>query len=406
MAGIKINFPNSDGDLLSASLEKPDSDIKFYAIFVHCFTCSKDVIAASRISRKLCDMGVAVLRFDFTGLGNSSGDFSNTNFSSNIGDVISAANFLQENHGEPKLLIGHSLGGAAVLAAAQRLPYTRAIVTIAAPATAEHVAQLLSKDKDTIIENNEAEVTIAGRTFNIKKQFLNDITTYNSLDHIASLNKPLLIFHSPVDAIVGIDEAAKIYSAARHPKSFISLDKADHLLSDKRDAEYVSNVIISWISRYLEESVDTAVARPEVGPGQVLVRELNRFFSRDIYTKNHNLIADEPTELGGTDLGPNPYELLLSALGSCTSMTLRMYANRKNIPLERIEVKLVHERIHAEDCVHCESHEGMIDVLEKEVLLEGSLTDAHKNRLLEIADMCPVHKTLMNEIVIKSRLVE
>jgi putative redox protein len=406
MPGIKLNFPNEQGETLSASLEMPDSVPAYYALFVHCFTCSKNVIAASRISQRLCEQGIAVLRFDFTGLGNSSGDFSNTNFSSNVQDIVSAAEHLRKNYAPPKLLIGHSLGGAAVLVAAQQLNEADAIVTIAAPATAKHLEHLLADDKDVILREDETLVDIAGRKFRIKRQFLTDIEKYNTLEHIAGLNKALLIFHSPVDHIVSIDEAAKIYTAAKHPKSFISLDRADHLLSDKRDTEYVSGIIASWAGRYIQEPGNNRVERPDIDTGDILVREKNRRFTRDIYTTGHQLLADEPLDQGGDDEGPNPYEYLLSALGSCTSMTVRMYANRKGIPLDNIEVKLSHERIHAEDCMDCESHEGMIDVLQKNVVLQGTLTEAEKSRLLEIADKCPVHKTLLNEIVIRTKLIE
>jgi uncharacterized OsmC-like protein/esterase/lipase len=401
---IKITFPNNQGEMLSASLEKPENSPKFYAIFAHCFTCSKNVIAASKISRTLSDNGIAVLRFDFTGLGNSDGDFSNTNFSSNIQDIVSAANFLEDNYGSTKLLIGHSLGGAAVLAAAQLLPDVTAVVTIAAPATAEHIQHILSDKKDAIFDENKAQVEIAGRKFNIKKQFLIDIANYNSLDHIANINKALLIFHSPVDAIVSIDEAAKIYTAAKHPKSFISLDKADHLLSDKRDANYVAEIIVSWTSRFLKsDDIDTI---PLVDPGHVLVREQNQLFTREILAGNHQFISDEPLSIGGSDPGPNPYELLLSALGSCTSMTLRMYANRKKISLDNILVNLTHNRIHGEDCNDCETNTGMIDIIVRKIVLDGNLTTEENDKLLEIADKCPVHKTLLNEIVIKTKLVE
>ncbi len=409
MARIKASFENQDGETLAGLLELPDAEVKAYALFAHCFTCSKDIAAASRITRGLASKGVAVLRFDFTGLGNSDGDFANTNFSSNLQDLIQAANWLEANYAAPSMIIGHSLGGAAVLAAAHSIPTLKAVVTIAAPATGLHIEHLFSHTKDEILDKEQANVDLAGRQFTIKKQFLDDINRYNDVEHIAKLGKALLVFHSPVDETVSIDEAAKIYTAAKHPKSFISLDKADHLLSRREDSDYVSSVIASWAARYLdlgeskeEKSSGTA---PSVSKGQVLITEQDHKFTRRVYTEKHQLIADEPLSFGGADLGPNPYEFLLGGLGACTSMTIRMYANRKNLQLDNIEITLTHSRIHAEDCASCESKEGFVDRIEKEIKLEGALSVEEKQRLLEIADKCPVHKTLHNEILIESRLV-
>lgn len=409
MSRIKINFHNQLGESLAGLLETPDAEIKAYALFAHCFTCSKDIAAASRITRALAGKGIAVLRFDFTGLGNSDGDFANTNFSSNIDDLVQAASHLQQNYVAPVMLIGHSLGGAAVLAAAHSIPSIKAVVTIGAPATAHHVGHLFADRKQEIINNDEAVVDLAGRKFTIKKQFIDDINRYNDAEHISQLRKALLILHSPVDETVSIDEAAKIFLAAKHPKSFISLDKADHLLTRREDSEYVASVIASWAGRYLdishvniEASSGTA---PGIEKGHVLVSEQNKTFSQKIYTEYHQLMADEPLSVGGSNLGPGPYELLLASLGSCTSMTLRMYANRKNISLDNIEIALKHHRIHAEDCSDCESKTGFIDKIEKSIKLEGDLTDKQRQRMLEIADMCPVHRTLHNEIQVKSRLI-
>jgi len=408
MARIKIDFPNENGELLAGLLEMPDEPPLAYAIFAHCFTCSKDVAAASRITRALAGRGIAVLRFDFTGLGNSDGDFANTNFSSNVSDLVEAANYLAGHHQAPALLIGHSLGGAAVLAAARAIDSVRAVVTIGAPATADHVQHLLEHAKEEILDKEEAKVNLAGRQFTIKKQFLEDITRHNSTGHIGSLGKALLILHSPADTIVSIDEAARIYTAARHPKSFISLDKADHLLSRREDSEYAAEMIAGWAGRYLDLSAAheerSAGPAPAVDSGHVLVVEQDRQFTRRIYTKNHQLIADEPISAGGKDLGPNPYELLLAALGACTSMTIRMYANRKRIDLEDIEVTLHHSRIHAEDCADCESQTGLVDQIHKSLRLQGPLSEEQRSKLLEIANKCPVHKTLQNEIRIVSEL--
>ena len=409
MARIKASFQNQQGESLAGLLEIPERDIKAYALFAHCFTCSKDIAAASRITRALAKKGIAVLRFDFTGLGNSDGDFANTNFSSNINDLIQAANHLEENYAAPVMIIGHSLGGAAVLAASQLIPSIKAIVTIAAPSTGHHVEHLFVHAKNEIVSNDEAIVDLAGRKFTIKKQFIDDINHYNDTSHISQLKKALLILHSPIDDIVSIDEAAKIYSAAKHPKSFISLDKADHLLSKREDSEYVANVISSWAGRYLnitdinkEASLGTA---PNVKSGHIIVTEQNKKFTRKVYSEDHKLIADEPLSVGGSNLGANPYELLLASLGACTSMTIRMYANRKELSLDNVEVTLKHDRIHAKDCIDCESETGRVDIIEKYIKLEGNLTDTERQRILEIADMCPVHKTLHNEIQIKSNLI-
>ena len=409
MPKIKALFNNEQGQELAGLLETPDKPTNTYAIFAHCFTCSKDIAAASRITRALAQQGIAVLRFDFTGLGNSDGDFANTNFSSNVEDLISAATYLEKNYDAPVMLIGHSLGGAAVLAAAQSINSIKALVTIGAPATGQHVEHLFSDAKDVILNEGEAVVNLANRKFTIKKQFIDDINSHNDTDHIQQLNSALLVLHSPIDDTVSIDEAATIYFAAKHPKSFISLDKADHLLTRREDSEYVASVVASWAGRYLdlaetnaEQSSGTA---PAVSSGEVFITEQNQNFTRKIFTENHQLIADEPLSYGGLNLGPNPYEYLLTSLGACTSMTIRMYANRKQLKLENVEITLKHDRIHAEDCSDCEQQTGLVDTINKKIRLYGDLTDEERQRLLEIADKCPVHKTLHNEIKITSELI-
>ncbi len=400
----KFNFRNANGQELAALLERPSTEPIAYALFAHCFTCSKDVAAATRISRALAAKGIAVLRFDFTGLGNSEGDFANTNFSSNVTDLVAAANYMRAELKEPAILIGHSLGGAAVLVAAGEIAATKAVVTIGAPADPSHVRQLFAKGIEQIERQGEATVNLAGRQFKIKKQFLEDIAQQRLAAHVGKLRKPLLILHSPRDEIVDIDNARRIFEAAKHPKSFISLDDTDHLLSRREDSQYVADILAAWANRYVrlpEESL-THTERPRLGAGEVLVRELDRKFKQQIFTDTHELLADEPTAQGGTDAGLSPYELLLAALGACTAMTLRVYAGFKELPLERVSVRLKHGKIHAQDCAECDTKEGKIDRIERELVIEGNLSAQQRQRLLEIADKCPVHRTLTSEIDIRT----
>jgi putative redox protein len=404
MKKSRFEFVNADGEKLAGLLESPDDEgqISSYALFAHCFTCGKDIAAASRISRALAARGIAVLRFDFTGLGSSEGDFSNTNFSSNVDDLMYAAQALESQFRAPELLIGHSLGGAAVLNVASRLKQVKAVVTIGAPATARHLQHLLSKGRDQIDQQGQATVSIGGREFSIKKQFVEDITQYHSTDQIRKLGAALLIFHSPLDAIVSINEAVEIYQAALHPKSFISLDKADHLLSKAADAEYVADTIASWAGRYLNLArIENSAAAPELVDGEVLITEIDSKFLRGLYSNGHFLKSDEPARYGGTDKGPTPYDLLLMSLGACTSMTLRMYANRKKLPLEDVTVRLRHERVHAEDCIDCDSK---IERITRRISFTGDLDSDQKQRLLQIADKCPVHRTLESNPEIVTRL--
>ena len=406
MKKIRLEFENSNGELLAGLLELPErvDEISSFALFAHCFTCGKDIAAASRISRALAAKGIAVLRFDFTGLGNSDGDFANTNFSSNIEDLVQAAKALEAQYRAPQILIGHSLGGAAVLGAAAKLDSIKAVVTIGAPATAQHVSHLFKEKAAQIQSQGEAVVALGTREFPIKKQFLDDIDQYSSTEKIRDLRAALLVFHSPLDAIVSIDEAGRIFQAARHPKSFISLDKADHLLSKVVDAEYVATTIASWASRYLDlEQENTVTENPDLADGEVLISELNHKFLRGMYSNSHFLRADEPAKYGGSDLGPTPYDLLLMSLGACTSMTLRMYANRKNLPLEDVNIRLIHERVHAEDCIDCD---GRIERITRPISLVGDLSEEQRRRLLEIADKCPVHHTLESAPQIVSELEE
>ncbi len=396
---MKFDFPNNRGEMLSGRLELPATTPRAYALFAHCFTCSKDFIAANVIARTLAEMGIGVLRFDFTGLGNSQGDFSNTNFSSNIEDLISACSHLSKEYDAPQLLIGHSLGGAAVLKAAARMDSVRAVVTIAAPSDVRHLSRLLEDDLETIEKEGQAKVSVAGRRFTIKKQFLDDIGNTEILDCLKGFRKALLVMHAPHDNSVSIDHAANIFQAAKHPKSFVTLDTADHLLSKRSDARYAARVCAAWADRYISAAADNE----DVADNMVRVRSRkDARFTQDIYTADHHLVADEPRSVKGDNLGLNPYEFLLAGLGACTSMTMKMYAERKDIPLEEVTVDLQHEKIHAEDCEQCETREGKVDKITKTIKIKGDCSEDQERRLLEIAEKCPVNRTLKSEIVIES----
>lgn len=398
----KITFPGALGHPLAARLDRPVGPVRAYALFAHCFTCTKDIFAAGRIAQALTDAGIAVLRFDFTGLGASDGEFANTNFSSNVGDLRAAIDHMRSALEAPKIVIGHSLGGAAVLAAAGDVPEIRAVATIGAPFDPGHVGHLFDAHRAEIEEKGEAEVTLVGRPFRIQKQFLDDIAEQNQTARIARLGKPLVIFHAPRDATVGIENARLIYDAAKHPKSFISLDDADHLLSRRADAEYVAAVLAAWASRYI--GVDEARgAKVETEDGVVVVEETrNGAFQQAVVAGPHRLLADEPVALGGTDTGPGPYDLVLAGLGACTAMTVRMYADRKGWPLEKVRVTLRHDRIHAQDCADCETKDGKIDRIIRSIAFTGPLDSDQQARLMEIADKCPVHRTLTSEVKIRT----
>jgi putative redox protein len=399
----KIEFEGSQGDVLAARLDMPEVPPKAFALFAHCFTCSKDVFAASRIARALTHEAIAVLRFDFTGLGASKGEFANTSFSSNIDDLIKAADFLRDNYQAPQLLIGHSLGGAAVLAAAGQIAETKAVATIAAPAEAEHVLKNFGAQLDDLKKGQSIEVKLAGRDFTIKSDFVDDIRRHTLEEKLKKLKKPLLIFHSPVDQVVSIDNATKIFVAAKHPKSFISLDKADHLLSGHEDAVYVAEVIAAWASRYLPPA--PAIAAKAHNPSVVYVQETGASkFQQQVTTGKHQFFADEPAKLGGTDSGPSPYDFLSAALGACTTMTLRMYANHKGYDIGKLSVGISHAKVHADDCADCgEGKTGRVDRFERTISVEGDLSNELQNKLLTIADRCPVHKTLLHSSVVATR---
>jgi putative redox protein len=404
MQSEKIVFQNGRGAELAARLEHPEGEAWSTALFAHCFTCSKDGAAASRVSRELGREGLAVLRFDFTGLGNSSGDFGNESFSSNVQDLLAAAAHLRSIGRPVELLVGHSLGGAAVLAAAGALPEVRAVATIGAPSDPEHLKRLLAGSLEAIERDGRAEVELAGRRFKVSRDFVRDLERQRLAERVRDLDRALLICHAPRDEVVGIEHAAALFQAARHPKSFLSLDTADHLLSKQRDAVYAARAIAAWAARYLD--LPEPETFPPLARGAVRVEEVARPYTQRVRTGRHVLAADEPTEVGGADAGPGPYDYLLAALGACTSMTLRMYADKKQWPLEGVAVDLAHAKIHAEDCADCETKEGQIDRIERVVSLRGELDAEQRARLLEIADRCPVHRTLTGEIKIDTRLEE
>ncbi|HEX7790334.1 MAG TPA: alpha/beta fold hydrolase, partial [Afipia sp.] len=375
MTTEKFQFPGSDGQMLAASLDLPDGAPTAYALLAHCFTCGKDVLAARRIAEGLARHGIATLRFDFTGIGASEGEFANTTFSSNIADLVLAADHLRKTKRAPSILIGHSLGGAAILAAASLIPEATCIATIAAPSDPSHVTHLFKDHIPAIREQGELEVQLSGRPFRIKREFLDDVAEHRLTETVAKLHKPLLIFHSPTDDYVGIDNATRLFVAAKHPKSFISLAGADHLLTQKRDAVYVADMIAAWAARFLDAAPasSSAAALPEIADG-VMVQETGASkFQQIISVGKHRMIADEPVEAGGLDTGPGPYDFLLAGLGACTSMTMRLYAERKSLPLARTTVTLKHSRVYARDCEECETKEGMISRIERTIAMEGDL---------------------------------
>ncbi len=406
MASRALSFTNAAGVRLAATLDLPvNGKPRGYALFAHCFTCGKDLKALHHISRALTARCIAVLRFDFTGLGDSEGVFAATTFSSNVDDLVAAARHLEAEHAAPQILVGHSLGGTAVLAAAAQLPSVKAVATIGAPFDAAHVIRHFDEHRPKIEQDGEAEVDLGGRRFRVRKALLDDLEAQSMGDAIHRLGRALLIFHSPRDRVVGIDNAAAIYQAALHPKSFVSLDHADHLVSDEADAEYIGTVTAAWASKYVD-ALAPRWREETAGEERVLARLGPQGFVTDIDAGGHPLVADEPRELGGCDQGPSPYQLLNAALGACTAMTLRMYAERKQLPLEGVRVRLSHAKVHARDCADCPQDVSRVDVIDREIVLEGDLDATQRQRLLEIADRCPVHRTLHEPVVVRSRLVD
>ena len=396
MIGVEtFTFAGANGQMLDGRLEKPlYQRPNGAALVAHCFTCGKDSHAATRIASALAAKGLAVLRFDFTGLGGSDGDFANAGFASNVEDLIAGARALEERGLPPRLLIGHSLGGAAVIGAAEHIAEARAVVTINAPFDTAHVFEHFGPALDAIEEKGEADVSLAGRSFRIARAFIEQGRNQPQGERLARLDRPLLVLHAPGDEVVGIDNARSIFEAARHPKSFVALDGADHLLTEPGAAEHAAGLIAAWAAPYLGK------LKPRDGAlaGTVEVSSAGGKFAQWVRTASHSFIADEPKRVGGSDHGPTPYDLLLAALGTCTSMTINMYAERKNMPLESVRVELEHSRDHHLDCVDCEKDGTQIQAIDRAIELTGELTEEERQRLLEIADRCPVHRTLEGEL--------
>ncbi len=405
MSLSKVTFTNKEGQTLSGRLELPaDQHPHNFALFAHCFTCNKNLGAVRNISRALTSQGFGVLRFDFTGLGESEGDFADTNFSGNVEDLIAASDYLSEQYEAPTLLIGHSLGGAAVIFAASEIESIKAVATIGAPSNPKHVKHLLKSGIEEIEANGKAVVNLSGRDFTIKKQFLDDLDPKSLPEVAQNLRKALLVMHSPQDTTVEIKNAEEIYVSARHPKSFVSLDGADHLLMRKEDSIYAGEVIAGWSSRY----IDFPETKPLKSDHHVAA-SLNNDpgYTTQMKVGNHYMIADEPEEVGGNDFGPTPYELVSAGLAACTAMTIKMYVARKGWDLQNVEVHTSYDKLHKEDCESCESDpNAKIDTFHREIKLEGDLDEKQIERILQIADKCPVHRTLHSETQVITKLVE
>ena len=393
-AAHRLEIEGHSGAALAVRADMPTGPVRGMALFAHCFTCSKDSPAARRIAAELARLGIGVVRFDFTGLGGSGGDFASTHFSSNVEDIERVAAEVRARYGSLDLLIGHSLGGAAVLCAAARMEGLRGVVTIGAPADAEHVIENFRADLAAIERDGKAEVQLAGRPFTIRREFVDDVRMARVEEHLARLDTPLMVMHSPTDDTVGIENASRLFMAARHPKSFVSLDKADHLLTRERDAAHAARVIAGWASTYLDGEAESepdheGVLVGETGTGK---------FLNTVVAGRHRLFADEPRSVGGLDAGPSPYDFLATALAACTSMTLRMYADHKGFDWGRIEVGVNHERIHARDCAECaegvREGGGRIDRFTRHITVASALDEAARAKVLEIADKCPVHRSL------------
>ena len=402
MQNLNVTFENDDGQTPAGLMAMPSGTPTAYALFAHCFTCSKNLKAATNIARALAEAGIAVLRFDFTGLGQSEGEFADTNFSSNVSDLLAAVRFLDEQYDAPRILLGHSLGGTAVLQASAAVPSAVAVATIGSPADPLHVRHLFAENEDELSRQGHAQVQLGGRPFLVRQQFLDDLERHDLVSAVGSLRKALLVMHAPLDDVVEIDNASALFGAAKHPKSFVSLDNADHLLSEERDSLYAGRVLAAWASRFLPEA--PAGEPLSAGEYEVVARTLVDGFRTDILAAGYPLVADEPTSVGGTGAGPSPYDLLSAALATCTSMTLRMYAAHKKIDMASATVRVSHGKIHAKDCEDCESRDGRIDEFRRELLIHGNLSEEQRQRMLEIADRCPVHRTLHGEVKVRTEL--
>jgi uncharacterized OsmC-like protein/esterase/lipase len=405
MRAEKIHFTNKEGLRLSAELQRPiGKKIKAYALFAHCFTCGKDLKAVRNLSDSLNQKNIAVFRFDFSGLGQSEGSFDKTNFSTNLNDLLAAADYMEQRQMAPEILIGHSLGGAAVLMVAESISSIKAVATIGAPSEADHVKHLFQPQLNTILEEGDAEVNIGGRPFTIKKQFIHDLGKHAIQKSLGKWRKrALLVLHSPQDRIVGIENAREIYEAAHHPKSYISLDGADHLLGKAADSEYVGLLIASWANRYLD--ADPKYKTPK-GESQVIAQIDEEPFITRISANDFGFIADEPLELGGQNLGPSPYDLVSAGLAACTAMTMQMYARHKNFPLEGARIEVNYEHDHASDAKDCVSGDAKKGLFHRKISLQGPLDENQKKRILKIADKCPVHKSLERGTSISTEITD
>lgn len=403
---IKETIINKNGHALYAQLELPaNQKPKHYAIFAHCFTCTSSLSAVRNISRALTNYGFGVMRFDFTGLGKSEGEFAESHFSANVDDLITVSEFMAKNYSAPSLLVGHSLGGAAVLTAATKLDAVKAIATIGAPATVSHVKHLFSQEANALKEGELTKINIGGRPFNINPEFVENFDKTDLPSIVKQLRKPLLIMHSPIDTIVGIKNAEQIYHNAHHPKSYVTLDNADHLLSESQDSQYAGTVIGAWVQRYFEATPQMQLqTHNEQVVGYLNLKEDN--FTTSIQTQHHSMIADEPASIGGDDFGPSPYEYLSASLVACTAMTLKMYAARKQWDLQEVLVYVSHSRKHSDDLGIELEKPTFLDHMSKKIKLIGALDDKQRHRLKEIASKCPVHKTLAGNVIFDTILLE